>query len=597
MNYIIFRKEEFKVAVNNYKKDEENTKFSWKNILRMLEFVKPYKKDLIIAIIIGILANILLLFIPKIITYAIDVYLVQKYFLGIIFLTTLMLAIIIISLSLTRVRRDKISIILNKVTSDVKLALFTKLQYLPNSYYDTKSHGKIYTRVSTYPDEASIILCYTLLEIILDIINLIFMMIFMLTTNVKLSLISIILAFILTIFFIFISPIRRKLQHMVNNKRSNINAYISESINGIRITQSFNREEKNENILHNLEKERINAVKKTMLIGNLNWSLTGVLNYISIVIIYYIGLRYMYPTISIGMILAIDSYSSRFWEPIEYLTSSYNDMMDASTYLERIFELIDEPLVIENSKHAQNIKIKGEVELKNVKFSYNPKKPVLENVNIKIAAGTKVGLVGETGCGKSTILSLISRFYDINSGEILIDGVNIKNIKLNSLRGNVSLMLQDNYLFARSVYDNIVLNKKVSLKEVIKVCKMLGIHGMIMALNDGYDTILLNNGSNLSNGEKQLLCMARIMVQNPKILILDEATSNIDLKTEQKITKAMDIITKGRTTIMVAHRISTIKNCDKIILIKDHINYEEGTHEELMKNKGEYFKLYNSQSI
>ncbi len=585
------------MSVNNYKEDEEKTKFSWKNLYRMLEFFKPYKKDLTIAIIIGIVANILLLFIPKIITYAIDVYFVNKFFLGIVLLTALMLTLIIASLSLTRVRRDKISIILNKVTSDLKIALFRKLQYLPNSFYDTKSHGKIYTIVATYPDEASIIICYVFLEVILDIINLIFVMIFMLTTNVKLSLISIVLAFILTIFFIFLSPIRRKLQHHLNNKNSNINAYISESINGIRITQSFNREKKNESILHDLERERIKAVKKTMLIGNLNWSLTGVLNYISIAIIYYLGLRFMYPSISIGVILAIDSYSSRFWEPIEYLTSSYNDLMDASTYLERIFDLLDEPLLIQNSKSAKSIKIKGDVELKNVKFSYNLEKPVLENVNIKIKAGEKVGLVGETGCGKSTILSLISRFYDINAGEILIDGINIKDIKLDSLRGNVSLMLQDNFLFARSVYDNIVLNKKVDLKEVTKVCKMLSIHDMIMALEKGYDTILLNNGSNLSSGEKQLLCMARIMVQNPKILILDEATSNIDLKTEQKITKAMDIITKGRTTIMVAHRISTIKNCDKIILIKDHINYEEGTHTELIKKKGEYYELYQSQSI
>lgn len=585
------------MAVNNYKEDEEKTKFSWKNILRMLEFFKPYKKDLIIAIIIGVFANIILLFIPKIVSYAIDVYFVKKYFLGIILLTSLMLAIIIMSLTLTRIRRDKISIILNKVTSDLKLALFTKLQYLPNSYYDSRSHGKIYTRVSSYPDEASIILCYVFLEVLLDIINLIFVMTFMLTTNFKLSLISIILAFLLTILFIFIAPTRRKLQHLVNNKYSNINAYISESINGIRITQSFNREHKNENILHELEQERIKAVKKTMLIGNLNWSLTGVLNYISMAIIYYIGLRFMYPSVSIGVILAIDSYSSRFWEPIEYLTSSYNDMMDASTYLERIFELLDEPFIIENAKFARNLKIKGEVELKNIKFSYDSKKTVLDNVNIKIKKGEKVGLVGETGCGKSTILSLISRFYDADAGEILIDGINIKDIKLDNLRGSVSLMLQDNFLFARSVYDNIVLNKKVAKNEVIKVCKLLGIHDMIMDLEKGYDTILLNNGSNLSNGEKQLLCMARIMVQNPQILILDEATSNIDLKTEQKITKAMDIITKGRTTIMVAHRISTIKNCDKIILIKDHINYEEGTHEELIKKKGEYYKLYNSQSI
>lgn len=583
--------------VNNYREDEAKTKFSWKNIFRMMEYVKPYKKDLIIAIVLGIISSILLLFIPKIISYAIDSAFPEKSFLKIVLLTALMLGIILIALIITRVRRDKQCLVLNKVANDLKVAIFSKLQYLPNTYYDTKSHGKIYTRASSYPDDASVILCYILIEIILDVINLVFVVIFMLTTNTKLSLISIILAVILTLFFVFLSPVRRRLQHHLNNKNSNINAYISESINGIRITQSFNREEKNENILKDLEIERIKAVKNTLFVGNLTWSLTGIFNLVSMAIIYFIGLKYMYPEISIGIIIAIDSYSSRFWEPIEYLTSSYNDLMDASTYLERIFELLDTENIIENSAKSRAIDIKGNVELRNVKFSYTPEKPVLDGVNIKIKAGEKVGLVGETGCGKSTILSLISRFYDINEGEILIDGVNIKDIKLESLRGQVSMMLQDNFLFARSVYDNLVLDKKVDRKKVEKICKMLDIHEMIMSLEKGYDTVLLNNGTNLSSGERQLLCIARIMVQNPKILILDEATSNIDLKTEKQLSKAIELVTKNRTTIMVAHRISTIKNCDKIILIKDRINFEEGTHKELMGKKGEYYKLYNSQAI
>ena len=419
----------------------------------------------------------------------------------------------------------------------------------------------------------------------------------MLSTNVKLSLISILLSLILVSFFVFLAPVRRKLKQNANNKSSNVNAYLSESINGIRITQSFNREKKNESILKDLENERIDAYRRTWYISNLNWSLTGILNYVSMILLFYIGLRYMYPIVSIGVIIAIDSYSSRFWGPIEYLTSSYNDLMDASNYLERIFELLDEPLIIMDSKSAQNVSIEGNIEFRDVSFSYDKKKMVLEHFNLKIKAGQKVGLVGETGCGKSTILSLISRFYDIESGELLIEGVNIKDIKLYSLRSQISQMLQDNFLFARSVYDNLVLDKKKTKEEVIDICKMLDIHEMIMSLEHGYETVLLNNGSNLSSGERQLLCMARIMVQNPKVLILDEATSNIDLKTEHKLQKAMDIITKNRTTIMVAHRISTIKNCDKIVLVKDHINYEEGSHKELMKKKGEYYKLYNSQAI
>lgn len=585
------------MAVNNYKQDEEKTKFSWSNIARVMEYINPYKKELINAVLIGIFASILLLFIPKIIQYAIDVSFVNKDFLGILLLTLVMFILVIFSCLLTKIRRDKINTILNKVANDLKIAIFKKVQYLPHSYFDTHSHGKLFTRVSTYPDEASVIVCYVLLELILEIINLVFIIVFMLLTNIKLSLISIGFALLLTIIFIVIAPIRRRLQHNLNNKISNVNAYVSESLNGIRITQSFNRESKNESILKSLEKERINANRNILFIGNLNWSLTGILNFVSMALVYYIGLKYMYPVVSLGVILAIDSYSSRFWGPLEYLTTSYNDLMDASTYLERIFELLDEDEIIKNSNNAKDLEIKGDVEFKNVSFGYNEDKLVLEDLNIKIKSGSKIGLVGETGCGKSTILSLISRFYDVIGGEILIDGTDIRNIKLDSLRGQVSVMLQDNFLFARSVYENLVLDKKISMNEVIKVCKLLDIHDMIMSLEDGYDTVLLNNGSNLSSGQRQLLCIGRIMIQNPKILILDEATSNIDLKTEKQISKALDIVTKDRTTIMVAHRISTIKNCDKIILIKDHKNYEEGTHKELLKKKGEYYKLYSRQAL
>ena len=488
--------------VNNYKKDEEATKFSWKNMSRMLEFVKPYKKELFISFFIGIISSLLLLVIPKIMAYAIDVSFVNKDFMQIILLTFIMLGLVLLSVFLTKIERDKMIIALDKVSYDIKVEIFKKLQYLPNNYFDTRSHGKIYTRATSYPDDVAVIFCYVIVQGLLDIVNLIFVIIFMLITNTPLALISIILAIILVIIFVLLAPLRRKLQHVVNDKKSNVNAYVSESINGIRITQSFNRESENERILRDLEKDRQKAQRKTFFINNLNWSVTGIFNLSSMALIYYVGLRYFYPSVSLGTIIAIDSYSSRFWDPLEYITSSYSDLMDASTYLERIFELLDEPLTIENSQKSMILDIKGDVELKNVVFSYDKKKKVLNHVNLKIKAGEKVGLVGETGCGKSTILSLLSRFYDPDEGKILIDGINIKDIRLNSLRGQVSMMLQDNFLFARSVYDNLVLNKKIKKEEVIKVCKMLDIHDMIMNLEKGYETILLNNGSNLSNGER-----------------------------------------------------------------------------------------------
>lgn len=585
------------MSVNTYKQDEEMTRFSLSNFTRIMKFVKPYKGKLVFAFFLGLLSNILLLCIPKLMTYAVDVSFLKQDFMEILYLTLILIGLVFFSVILMKMKRDKMLVVLDNVTHDLKVAIFTKLQYLPNTYYDTRSHGKIYTRATSYPDDASSILCYVFLEVITDLISLVFVLIFMLTSHVTLSLISIVISFLLFIFFACLSPLRRRLKHLVNDKNSNINAYVSESIHGVKITQSFNREKKNESILAELEKERTLAMKKSTLIGGLNWSLTGMFNIICMILVYYVGLRYFYPEVTIGVILAVDSYSSRFWDPISYLMSSYEEITEASVYLERIFELLDEDLVIQDRKHAKKVEISGNVEFQNVSFSYDGKKTVLEGLNLTIEKGQKIGLVGETGSGKSTILSLISRFYDVGDGVVLIDGMDIRDIRLDSLRGQVSVMLQDNFLFARSVYDNLTLGKRISLSKVIQVCETLDIHDMISNMENGYDTVLLNNGSNLSSGERQLLCIARIMIQNPKILILDEATSNIDLKTEKKISRALSIVTKDRTTILVAHRISTIQNCDKIVLIKDKCAYEEGTHKELMKKRGAYYKLYTSQSL
>lgn len=585
------------MVVNNYKKDEEKTKFKWYNFKRLIKFFAPYKKELFFTLTLGILSGILLLIVPKIFAYAIDVSFLKKDFLEIVLLTIIILILVLVSVILSKIERDKLLIILNKTSNDLKNALFQKLQYLPNSYFDNHSHGKIYTRLTTYPDDATAIICYVLLDTILDLINLIFVIIFMLTTNVSLSLCSFVLAFVLILAFGFLAPVRRRYRHIANDKSSNVNAFLSESLSGIRITQSFNREKINENILNSLEKERRMAAKKTSYLNNLNWSLTAIANIISWIFIYYVGLRYMYPVVSLGTIVALASYSSNFWGPIEYISRSIGDVMDASSYIERMFELLDEDLVITDSANAKNKTIKGDITFKNVYFSYEEGIPVLENVNFEIKAGEKIGLVGKTGCGKTTILSLINRFYDIDSGEILIDNEDIKKIKLTSLRSQINMMLQDNFLFSKSIFENLTLGKKISKQKVIATCKLLDIHDMIMKLPQGYETVIYNNGSNLSSGEKQLICLARIMIQDPKILILDEATSNIDLKTEKKIEKALKIVSENRTTIMVAHRLSTIKNCDKIMVIKNHGVAEEGTHKTLLQKKGDYYKLYNSQSL
>ena len=312
--------------------------------------------------------------------------------------------------------------------------------------------------------------------------------------------------------------------------------------------------------------------------------------------IYILGFFFFYPQTSIGTIIAIGNYSGRFWGPIRNITSVYSEIMDAITYLERIFELLDEPLVIENMENPSKKSINGKVEFKNVGFSYIEGIPVLENLNFKIEKNQTVAIVGETGSGKSTIINLLARYYDIDNGSILIDDIPLHELELGSLRSQINVMLQDNYLFSKSIFENITYGKRdTKLEEVINVCKEIQIHDWIMSLKDGYNTVLHNNGKEISTGQKQLICFARTIIANPKILILDEATSNVDLKTEKLVQNGLHKLLKNRTSIIIAHRLSTITDCDKIMVLKNKTIYESGTHQELMNKKGEYYKLYTSQ--
>ena len=583
---------------NRYDVDEYlDEKVSLFNVKRCLGYIAKARGPLRLALVLSILENLVSLSGPLFILHALDVAVPNKDFRLLLLCAAGLGAAILISIGLGTVRSVLVANAGAGIIHDIRYDLFSHLQKLAFSFYDSRPHGKIFVRVVPYVNSVSDALSNGIINFIMEILNIVFIIFFMFRVSPQLATVVLTGLPLLAIFIWTIKPAQRRAWQRVSNKNANLNAYVQESIDGVKITQAFDRQDKNIGIMDSLTDERNYEWMRANYITHTVWFSIETIGQLVFSFLYITGAYLMNPMASFGMLLAMGNYLWRFWQPIINLANIYNTFISAMAYLDRIFDTIAEPITIKDTPDAKEYPfVRGHVEFKNVSFSYDGARKVLDNVNFDGHPGESIAIVGPTGAGKTTIVNLLSRFYNLEEGQILVDGQDIMQMTLSSLRSQMGIMLQDSFLFTGTIADNIRYGKlDASDEEIHTAARLIGAHNFIEKLPQGYDTPVTERGGGISQGERQLLAFARTLISNPSILILDEATSSIDTGTEQLVQEGIQTLMKGRTSFIIAHRLSTIRNCTKIIFISEGQIVECGTHEELMEIKGRYYELCQAQ--
>lgn len=584
---------------NTYREDEVlETPFDFHHLLRASVYIKKYLGQMILALTLSAIGGIAGLFAPMITQHALDEVIPNEDVRMLFILVGVLICTYVVSVIFTTIRSRIMVNVSQNIIFDIRRDIFAHLQKLPFQYYDDRPHGKILIRVVNYVNSVSDMLSNGLINVVLEILNLIFIVVFMFCVDVKLSLVVMAGVPILAAFMFWIKKRQRRAWQQVSNKNSNLNAYLQENIVGAKITQIFAREEENAETFAELSDRCRGAWMKAVKYSNLVWpGIDNISVWVRVAIFIFGLLIFGQGNTSLGVIVAISSYASRFWQPIMNLGNIFNNFINNIAYLERIFETLDEPVTVDDAEDAIEMpKIKGEVTFENVTFGYEADKMVLKNLSFTVKPGESVALVGPTGAGKSTIVNLISRFYNVNEGRVLIDGQDISKVTLHSLRSQMGIMLQDSFIFSGTIEENIRYGKlDATEEEIIRASETVCADEFIRRFQDGYQTEVKERGSLLSQGQKQLISFARTLLSDPAILVLDEATSSIDVQTERALQQGLNAMLQGRTSFIIAHRLSTIKNCDKIMYIDQGGIMECGTHEELLAKKGYYYHLYTAQ--
>ena len=581
---------------NTYNVDESlESPFNIKHLKRSFVYLKNHRRSLLAAFSCSVIAILCTLSTPYLLMIMIDDCIAAKNIKGLIIFGVINIIIMVMRAFCERQRSIISAKTGQRIVSEIRSDLFSHLQKLPFDYFDSRPHGKILVRVVNYVNTISDFFANGLVNIVLELLSLLFIMFFMFTTHATLTWIVLIGVLPIIAYLIISKKAQRRASILFSNKTSNLNAYYQESIDGMMVTQSFDREDKNIEIADDMadacRKTHITLASRVYLM----FVVVSIVSAVVTVLLYVFGIKI--PGITVGVIIAMTSYSERFWTPIENLGNLYNSILNTVSYLERIFEVMDEKCEIEDAPDSIELpELSGKVDFEDVTFEYDEGMSVLEHFDLHVADGQSIALVGPTGAGKTTVVNLLARFYDIKSGKITIDGYDITKAKIRSLRSQMGMMLQDTFIFAGTVMENIRYGDLSATDEdVINAAKTVHAHEFIMNLPDGYNTYINEHGGTLSAGQRQLISFARTILSNPRVLILDEATSAIDTKTELLVQQGLNSLLKDRTSFIIAHRLSTIKNCDKIAYITQKRIMEFGSHDELMNKKGYYYELYTSQ--
>lgn len=582
---------------NTFFEDEKiEKKIDMKQLGRTVKYIFPYKKILILVSFMMLIASVVSLLPPRIMKLIVDEVVVNQDYHQLAVLgggLVLLAAVEIISTFVQARCMGKMGF---NIISEIRTDIFERLQQLSFEYFDNRPDGKIVVRVTEYINGLAEFFSNYVMMFAIYIVKIVVVTVFMLSLSPTLTLIVFATVIPMMTIVIILRTKLRKLYTVLRLKNSNRTAFLVESIMGEQIVKNYNRVNTNKDIYKDIHEESVNAWWTIVKRSRLNHPVVQIFWHAGTLCIYGVALALIlsgHDVITAGVVITFTTYMSSFQDPLSQISTIIQELAQVSSNLEQVFETIDYPLDIRDKENAIVLKdVKGKVDFHDVTFAYEEGTNILEHFNLHVNPGETIALVGPTGAGKTTVINMLTRFYDVIEGSVTIDGIDVRDASLHSLRKEVGVLMQDPFIFKGSVMDNIRYGRwDATDEECVAAAKAIFADKFIWKLSGGYQHQLEERGSGLSAGEKQLISFARIVLKNPSVIILDEATSAIDTETELLIQEALDIILKDKTAFVVAHRLSTIRNADRILYISNKGIAEEGTHEELMAKEGLYYEL------